>query len=320
MNAVVLAAVVLAVFVLIFTLGSLFFSKDNEKDKHIRRRLESLNRSEGGKDALNILRNRDMSETPWIDGMLRRISFAGALQNMLRQGRINMHVSVFILMVAVFGMGGFLFMRAAGQSFMVACAGGAVGLLPVFWARRRKRVRMAKFQRQLPDALELIARALKAGHAFPSGLRMVADEFGDPIGPEFSEVLEEINFGVDTDIALHNLTRRVDCPDLKFFTVSVNIQRETGGNLSEIVENIARLVRERFKLHGKVRVLSAEGKFSAWILLALPFVVAMAIYFLNPEYVVKLFTDPLGNTMLTVAGIMMAFGMILIKRLVVIKV
>lgn len=320
MNVIVLAAVVLAVFVLIFTLGSLFFAKDAEREKHIRRRLDSLNRAQGDKDALNILRNRDMSETPWIDDILRKISFAGSLQNMLRQGRINIHVSVFILVMAVFGMGGFLFMRAAGQPFVVACSGGALGLLPLFWARRRKRVRMAKFQRQLPDALELIARALKAGHAFPSGLRMVADEFGDPIGPEFSEVLEEINFGVDTDVALHALTHRVDCPDLKFFTVSVNIQRETGGNLSEIVENIARLVRDRFKLHGKVRVLSAEGKFSAWILLALPFVVALAIYFLNPEYLTQLFTDPLGNMMLTVAAIMMGFGMILIKRLVIIKV
>src|SRR5208283_1574049 len=126
----------------------------------------------------------------------------------------------------------------------------------------KKKQRMKKFETQLPEALELVARTLRAGQAFSGGLGIVSEEFDDPIGTEFERTLDEINFGVSVGEALKNLTLRVDCPDLRFFVVSVSIQRESGGNLSEIIENIAHIVRERFKLMGKIRVLAAEGKMS----------------------------------------------------------
>ena len=144
---------------------------------------------------------------------------------------------------------------------------------------------------------------------------MVADEFEDPIGPEFAKTLDEINFGVSSDLALLNLTRRVDCPDLKFFVVSVNIQRETGGNLAEIVGNIATLVRDRFKLEGKVCVLAAEGRLTAWILLALPFAVALVISIINPEYMAVLQDAPEGRLLSTLAMVWMAIGAAALKRL-----
>ena len=195
-----------------------------------------------------------------------------------------------------------------------------LGPLPWIHILSKKRRRMQKFERQLPEALDLMARSLKAGHAFTGGLQMVADEMEDPIGTEFDKTLGEINLGLDVQTAMKNLPLRVECPDLRFFVISVLIQRETGGNLAEILENIAYLIRERFKLHGRIRVLSAEGKFSAIVLVALPFLVVAALAFLNPDYLKILITDPIGNLMVGFAGVMIVLGILAMKKLVAIKV
>ena len=130
---------------------------------------------------------------------------------------------------------------------------------------------MEKYERQLPEGMELIARALKAGHAFTSGMRMAADEFDDPLGPELDYTLDELNFGISMQDALNRMTTRVDCMDLKYFVVSVVLQRETGGNLAEIIETSARIIRLRFKFQGKVKTLVAEAKLSAIVLDLVPF-------------------------------------------------
>jgi tight adherence protein B len=193
-------------------------------------------------------------------------------------------------------------------------------MLPLFYLRRKKRKRVDRFQEQLPDALELIARSLRAGHAFAGGLKMVAEEFSDPIGPEFDNVVDEINFGVDFTKALKNLSRRIDCEDLRYFIISVTVQRETGGNLTEILDNIAYIIRERFKLQGKVKALSAEGKFSAYILIGLPFLIGLAVFALNPGYISPLLTDPIGKGMIAMGVILMVLGMYVIKGMINIKV
>jgi tight adherence protein B len=192
--------------------------------------------------------------------------------------------------------------------------------MPFLYIYFKKKRRMEKFQRQLPDALDLVARALKAGHAFTGGLRMVAEELGDPIGTEFEKTLNEINFGVGIAEALKNIPNRVDCPDLKFFITSVIIQRETGGNLAEILTKITYLIRERFKLQNRVQVLAAEGKLSAIILIAIPFVIALALSVLNPGYIKTLFIDPIGKILVAFALIMMIIGIFVMKRMIQIKV
>lgn len=208
-------------------------------------------------------------------------------------------------------------LSGVAAALSLAAAGG---YLPLFLLRRAARKRTAALERQLPDVLDLVARALRAGHAFAGALRLAADEFPDPMGPELRTVVEEVNLGLDLDVALAALTRRFDLPDLTFFVVSVAIQRDTGGNLAEIVNTIARLVRERFKLHGKVRVLSAEGRLSAGILLALPFLVALAIFALNRGYLGLLAEHPLGRAMVALALGMMAVGVLIIRKMVAIKV
>ncbi|MBG0775503.1 MAG: type II secretion system F family protein [Desulfovibrionaceae bacterium] len=269
----------------------------------------------------DLLRRSDDDGARRLGRFLGRLGTARALSDLLAQARCRLSPAQFLLLSAFSGAVALLLAWLFADTEIAAGAAGALGaLLPLFYVRRVRAKRMERFQIQLPDALELVARALKAGHAFNSGLRMVSDEFGEPLGPEFQTTLDEINFGLGADEALRNLANRVDCPDLKFFVVSVNIQRETGGNLAEIVTNIARLVRERFKLFGKVRILSAEGRLSAWILIALPLLAGLAIFFLNPEYLGKLFVHPLGKMMMTGAGINMALGILIIRRLVRIKV
>ena len=183
-----------------------------------------------------------------------------------------------------------------------------------------KRRRLGKFEKQLPDALELLGRGLKAGHAFTAGLQLVADEMGPPIGPEFFKTYKEHNHGLDLNDALLNLCRRVDLQDLRFFTTAVMIQRETGGNLAEILEKIAALIRERFKLHNQVKALTAEGRLSGLVLTLLPPATALALFIMNPSYIMLLWQTPKGRTMAMIALAFQALGIFSIRRIVKIKV
>jgi tight adherence protein B len=243
------------------------------------------------------------------------------MHRLLEQSGAQYPLGFFLLLSLLFVVVGFLVFSLATSNYLKLLPGAVFfGTMPFLYIYLKKGKRMQKFQRQLPDALDLVARSLKAGHAFSGGLKMVAEEFDNPVGVEFDKTMNEINFGVDVTEALKNLSNLVDCLDLNFFIISVIIQRETGGNLAEILENIARLIRERFKLHGRIRVLAAEGKLSAIILIALPFFVAFVISILNPEYIGTLITDPIGHILIAIAIIMMTLGIFIMIRMIKIKV
>ena len=174
----------------------------------------------------------------------------------------------------------------------------------------------AKFEEQFPEAIDLIARALRAGHAFPTGLLMVADEAPDPIGPEFKLVYDRQNFGMPLNDALKGLAERVPILDARFFATAVLTQRETGGNLSEVLDNLATVIRDRFKVKRQVRVVTAHGRITGWILSALPPGLAVVISFVSPDHMKTMFTDPLGIQMLVVAGTMQVVGTLIIRKLV----
>lgn len=180
--------------------------------------------------------------------------------------------------------------------------------------------RRKKFEEQLPDALDFMARALRAGHGLTIAMGMVADELPEPIGPEFKITFEEINFGLPFNQAVSNLAERLDSSDLNFFVVALLIQRETGGNLTELLGGLAKTVRDRIKLHGKVRVLAAEGKFSGVLLGALPFLLGVILSFLNPEYMSPLWTTPAGTKLIITGLVMMVFGFAWISKVIEIKV
>jgi tight adherence protein B len=199
--------------------------------------------------------------------------------------------------------------------------GFGVGLsLPFLFLRFKRTRRIGAFEEQFPEALDLIARALKAGHAFATGLKMVADEMPEPVGPEFRKTFDEQNFGLPLKDALENLTVRIPLLDVRFFATAVLIQRETGGNLSEILENLAHVVRERFKILRQVRVHTAHGRMTGYVLLALPAFLGVALMFINPEHMNLLFRERIGHMMLMATIVMQTFGFLWIKKIVKIEV
>ncbi len=296
----------------------------NPRTNAIKRRLRGSARTTTAKppqEQMEVLRKKAASGIPWFDALLVKIPKLSSIERLLQQTNSSMPLGVFLLLSGVTAAIGLLVAAVNNFSMlaMLACILGG-GCLPFLYLRRQRTRRFQDFHRQLPDGLDLVARALRAGHAFTVGMKMVGDEFPDPIGPEFNRAVEEISFGIDVGEALQNLSVRVECIDLKFFVTSLIVQRETGGNLAEILESISRLIRQRFELLGRVKALSAEGRLSCLILFAMPFVVGGVLWYLNSSYMELLFTDPLGEKMLIGGLVMMTIGAFIMKRMVAIKV
>jgi tight adherence protein B len=294
--------VVLAFVAAVLLLEGLYLTWNAYKGpeaKRIERRLRAMAAGGGGAEA-SILKQRMLSESPPLQRMLLGLPRIQELDRILQQSGSNWSVAFFLGVTLFVAIGAFFvanhipLLHWSFATLIAACA----ALLPFIHVLRKRAKRMLKIVEQLPDALDLIARALKAGHAFPSGLQMVGEETQDPIAGEFRIVHDEINFGIAVPTALANLANRVPIPDMRHFVIAVLIQRETGGNLTELLANIAKLIRERLKLLMKVRVLSAEGRLSALILCALPPAVASMMYLINPKFMSVLWTDPMGIKML----------------------
>jgi len=293
----------------------------NPEKKEIKARLRTISSVGHRDDGVDIERKKLMSKIPWFNRILLTFRWTDKLHRFLEQANTKQPLGVFVLLTILLAFFGLVVGSwVTSNLFAVILLAVLLGMIPFFYIHLKKKKRMEKFQQQLPEALDLISRALKAGHAFSGGLKMVSDEMGDPVGTEFSKTINEINFGVDFPEALINLSNRVDCPDLNFFTISVILQRETGGNLVEILENIAYLIRERFKLYGRVRVLAAQGKLSAVILVALPFLVALGLSIINAKYIGTLSSDPIGKVLVIIALIFMIFGIVVIRKIIDIKV
>jgi len=269
----------------------------------------------------DITRKTVYSDIKVFDQVLKRITLVESLHKLLHQANAKYPAGFYIILAPLLGAGFYMILNFLGYAFYVSLPVGlAAAVSPFLYLRRKKKKRMEKFMSQLPEALDLIARSMKAGHAFSTGLKMAAEEFEDPLGPEFEIVLDEINFGVPVSDALRKMTYRVECQDLNFFVVAVILQRETGGNLAQIIEGIASLIRERFKFFGKVKTLAAEGVLSMWVLIGLPFFIVGILTFLNPEYIALLFEETLGHIMIGVALVMMVIGYFFMRNIVQIKV
>lgn len=316
----------IAVFITLLAVTELcFYAYRNVRypDKaKIRKRLKGLDQArETETNTFDVLKNHIYSDVPFLNTILLKMPSLEKLERLRLQANAAYPLGFFILLslvlaFAFFAVGTLLSFGTFNASIM-----GAVALcIPYLYLRLKKQKRMEKFERQLPETLDLIARSLRAGHAFTSGMKIAADEFDDPMGPELDETLDEINFGVSVQDALQSLSRRIDCQDLKFFVVSVILQRETGGNLAEIIEGISSLIRERFKFQGKVRTLSAEGKLSAIILVGLPFFVVISLSFMKPAFLNILISEPSGRKAMGIAGIMMCIGIIIIRKMIRIRV
>lgn len=270
---------------------------------------------------ISITKERVLSNAPLLQRLLIRIPRVSALDRLLQQSGKSWSVAdvlgmTVLMFLAVLFVSSFFAMPLLLQ---IALAGG-VAAVPILLVSRAKNKRLTRIENQLPDALDLMGRALRAGHAFPTALKMVGDEMNDPLAAEFRIAFDEVNFGISMPDALSNMATRVPSTDLRYFVIAVLIQRETGGNLSELLTSISAIIRDRIKLMGQVRVLSAEGKMSAWVLGLLPFGAAMMIQLTNPKFLEVLYTDPGGRKMLAVAFTMMVFGVLVMRKIIRIRV
>jgi tight adherence protein B len=243
------------------------------------------------------------------------------LNRLYEQANVNMPFKRFMGLVIVLAMTGLVLGAVLGIPWILVPLGGVLlGLLPFLWLMRRRKKRVRKFLDAMPEAVELIGRALRAGHGLASGLHLVAEEMKGPIADEFGRVFEEQNLGIPLELALRSMADRIPAMDVRFFVIAVVIQRATGGDLAEVLDKIGRLIRQRFELQGHVRALTAEGRLSGVVLLALPPGLLAFLSFSNYSYISVLFTTPVGNKMLLITAGLQLVGAWMIKKIVAIKV
>ena len=318
---VLVVLVFVAVVLLLESVHVMWRAHRGPRATKLKSRLHALSATHDTTSQTRLLRQRMLSELPPMERLLQRLPRLRQLdQSILQSGLAWSVSSVLLACIALFAAGWAVVATGLHQSTTVAAAAGvALGLVPFLYIRYRRRKRLEKFERQLPDALDLLTRALRAGHAFPAALKMAGEELSEPIAGEFSTVHDEVNFGVSLGQALGHLSERVPLTDLRYFVVAVLIQRESGGNLTEILGNLSQLIRERLKLMGKVRVLSSEGRLSAWILTLMPFFMAGLMNLMNPEFMKPLWTDPIGINIITYTLSLMFFGVLIMRKIIKIR-
>jgi tight adherence protein B len=285
-------------------------------------RLRALAASRDKTQETQLLKQRLMSELPALERRLQSLPRFRGLDRFIVQSGLGWSVSKLLLSCVVLtGTAWVVAVSVAHQSHLLgAVAGFVLGGLPLWYVHRKREQRLKKIEAQLPDALDLMTRALRAGHAFSAAMKMAGEELPEPIAAELRTVHDEVNFGVSLQQALTHLSDRVPLTDLRYFVVAVLIQRDSGGNLTEILGNLSNLIRERAKLMAKVKVLSAEGRLSAWILALMPFALAGLLNVMNPAFMSKLWTDPIGISMIKYLLVMMAVGVLVLRRIVRIRV
>jgi tight adherence protein B len=314
--------VFIAVMLLLEGLYLMWKTYKGPEAKKIQQRLQALSAAGDGSANSHVLRERMMSELPPLQRFLLSLPRAHQLDRILLQADLNWSVANLVLGCLAMGAAGYLVTTSLlHQPFLLGVmVAGPCTWLPLAWVGRRRSRRLARLEQQLPDALDLLGRALRAGHAFGTGLQMIGEEMAEPIASEFRMVHDEVNFGVSLEQALGNLSARVPITDLRYFVVAVLIQRESGGNLTEVLANLSRLIRQRLKLFRHVRVLSAEGRMSAWLLSLLPFAIGALMSVFNPEFMAPMWTDPLGISITRGMLVSMAFGILLLRKIIRIRV
>jgi tight adherence protein B len=267
--------------------------------------------------SMSILKARMLSDSPALTQLLLKLPRVHSIDRLLMQSGRDWSVARFLAYTLALPVVALLAAALFGLPAMITLPLVAVfALLPLGLVSRSRSKRITQLETQLPEAADLISRSLRAGHSFPSSLGMVAEELPNPLGGEFRITFDEISYGVAMNDALKNMVTRVPVMDLRYFVIAVLIQREAGGNLSEILDNISQIIRERMKLLSKVKVLSAEGRLSAWILGVLPFALAGVIMLINPEFFMGLIQDSIGVKMICTSLVSMLLGIVWMRKIV----
>lgn len=259
-----------------------------------------------------------LSHIPALEAaLIRRAGVIAPLQQLIVESGVRITVGTFVLATfvsaAAVAVSTWMFFHILVVSIVF---GVLAALLPLVYLRIKRTKRLTLFEEQFPEAIDLIARALRAGHALTTGLGMVSDEIPAPVGAEFKRLYDEQNFGLSLPEAMRAMARRVPVLDARFFVTAVLTQREAGGNLSEVLDNLSAVMRERFKLKRQVRVASAHGRMSAWVLSCMPPALAAILFVLSPNFMKVLWEDPWGVNLLLIAGTLQLIGTFIISRLV----
>ena len=258
---------------------------------------------------------------PEVDRALLRTAAGSRLAHLIHQTGMRITPSAVLAASVAGALAVALIAGMVAKQALAPLVSAPLGLaLPFVWLANRRAARLRRFEEMFPEALDLMARAIRAGHAFQTAMGMAADELSEPVGPEFKTTFDQQNFGLPVADALRALSERVPLLDVRFFVTAVLIQRDTGGNLAEILDNLAHVVRERFKIRRQVRVHTAHGRFTAYVLLALPAALGIALSFINPDHMNLLFKEHMGQVMLVIAIVMQTLGYFWIRQVIKIEV
>jgi tight adherence protein B len=296
--------------------------RDHRQRREVTQRLEGMASGQAGPDPFgDLFRDTKRSEVTWMEPLVARLPHTRDLQHLLEQADVTWRVGTFFLLTVgasvAMGMGAFVVARL----WIVGVAAAAFGAtLPYIYAKRRKTKRLEAFEEHFPEAIDLLGRAIRAGHAFSTGLQMVGEESPEPLAGEFRRVFEEQKFGLAIEDSLLALADRIDLVDMRIFVTALLVQREVGGNLAEILDKISHTIRERFTIQRQVRVYTAQGRFTGYLLAVLPIGVGFLIWMMNQEYMMILFSEPRGRLMISVAAMLQVVGFFVIRKIIHIEV
>jgi tight adherence protein B len=320
------ALIALIVFMVValaaFGLGSIFDQR-NARARLIKERLANERKAPelAAEEELALLRDEQLSQIPALDTLLRRSARVTDIQKMLAQAGMSLRAGNFLGLSALAGVVATLLAYGLSKRIEIAWVALLVGfVLPYSYVSFRRNKRFEKFEELFPEAIDTLARAVRAGHAFTTALEMITDEVAEPVASEFRQLYEEQKFGMPVRDALINLTERMPLVDLKFFVTAVMLQRETGGNLAEILDNWSYVIRERFKIQRQVRVYTAQGRLTMALLMGMPPIIITVMLVLNPAFIRPLFSDPIGHTLLVAGITLQTIGYFVIRKIIRIQV
>ena len=323
-----MAAKLMALLVLVIVAFATFavawlFDRRNSRARIIKDRLAAERKApeRAPEEELALLRDEQLSQIPALDIFLRRSSRVSDLQKMLAQADMSLRVSNFLGISALTGVAATIIAYVLSKRVEVAWIALLVGfVLPYSYASIRRNKRFEKFEELFPEAIDTLARAVRAGHAFTTALEMITAEVSEPVAGEFRQLYEEQKFGMPVRDALLNLTDRMPLVDVKFFVTAVMLQRETGGNLAEILDNLSYVIRERFKIQRQVRVYTAQGRLTMALLMGMPPIIVTMMLLLNPSFIRPLFSDPIGHFLLVAGITLQTVGYFVIRKIIRIQV
>ena len=322
MSALIALLVFLVVALAAFAIGSLIDQR-SARARLIRERLATVQKApeRDPEEELALLRDEQLSKIPALDTLLRRSARVSAMQDALLQAGMKFRAGNFLLICILCGVFAALATVLYTGNPAIAWASLIIGaFLPYSFVSYRRQKRFEKIEELFPEAIDTLARAVRAGHAFTTALEMIANEISEPLASEFRKLFEEQKFGMPVRDALMNLTVRVPLVDIKFFVTAVMLQRETGGNLAEILDNLSYVIRERFKIQRQVKVHTAQGRLTMLLLMAMPPAVVTILYIFSPDFVHPLFYDPIGHALLVASIALQTIGYFVIRKIIKIQV